>query len=72
MVSVLTIEHKVLVFKPGGGDSFLWAIKIRSSSSLGWAVKLLASCEILRHVEELFDYERYIRRRNPPSLRPFS
>jgi hypothetical protein len=41
-------------FKPGQGDAFLKAIKIRSTPSFGWEVKPKATRgKILRHVKDL-------------------
>jgi hypothetical protein len=54
MVSVLATGPKVRGFKPGRGDGFLKAIKIRSTSSFGGEVKPeVECCKILRHVKEL-------------------
>jgi hypothetical protein len=36
---VFDTEPKVLGFKPGKGDGFLKAIKIRSTPPFGWEVK---------------------------------
>jgi hypothetical protein len=44
MVSVLAIGPKVRGLKPGRGDEFLRAIKIRSTPSFGVEVKLSAKC----------------------------
>jgi hypothetical protein len=58
MVSVLAIGSKVLGFKPGGGDGFSRAIKIRITPSFGGEVKLSAPCSrILRHVKRTSKYE---------------
>jgi hypothetical protein len=52
MVSVLVIRPKIRCFKPGLGDGFLRAIKIRSTSSFGGEVKPEAHClKILRQVK---------------------
>jgi hypothetical protein len=52
VVSVLAIGPKVRGFKPGQGDGFLRAIKIRSTPSLGWEVNPEVPClKILRHVK---------------------
>jgi hypothetical protein len=41
-------------FEPGQGDGFLRAIKISSTHSFGWEVKLDVPCrKILRHVKDL-------------------
>jgi hypothetical protein len=50
MVSVLAIEPKVRGFKPGLGDGFLKAIKIRITPS--FRAKLSATCKILWHVKQ--------------------
>jgi hypothetical protein len=50
MVSVLVIGPKVRGFKPGRGDGFLRAIKIRRNFSSGGEVKPHI-VEILRHVK---------------------
>jgi hypothetical protein len=39
VVSVLVTGPKGRVLKPGRGDEFLRAIKIRSTPSFGWEVK---------------------------------
>jgi hypothetical protein len=39
VVSVLATESNGRGFKPGRGDGFLRAIKIRSTLSFGWEVK---------------------------------
>jgi hypothetical protein len=39
VVSVLATGHKGCGFKPGRGDDFIRAIKIRSTPSFGWEVK---------------------------------
>jgi hypothetical protein len=39
---VLATGNKRLKFKPGRGDGFLIAIKIRITPSFGWKVKLEA------------------------------
>jgi hypothetical protein len=49
MVTVLVTETKVRAFRPGRGDGFLRAIKIRSTLSFGEAIKPEAPCrKILR------------------------
>jgi hypothetical protein len=59
MVTVVVSELKVLGLKPGRGDVFLRAIKIRCTPSFAGEVKPKASCgKILRHVEEPQRYER--------------
>jgi hypothetical protein len=53
VVSVLAIKPQDRGFKPGRGDGFLRAIKIRSTHFFGWKVKPEASCsKILRHVKD--------------------
>jgi hypothetical protein len=60
VVSVLATGPKGRGFKPGRGDGFLRAIKIRSTPSFGWEVKPEAPCsKILRHVKDLLTYLRY-------------
>jgi hypothetical protein len=39
MAGVIATGHKSRGFKPGRGDEFLMAIKIRSTTSFGWEVK---------------------------------
>jgi hypothetical protein len=52
MVSVLATGPKVRGFKPGRGDLFLRAMKIRSTPSFGGEVKPSAPFhKILRHVK---------------------
>jgi hypothetical protein len=47
-------------------DGFLRAIKIRSTTSFGEGVKLSAPCrKILRHLKEIYEYEKILRRQNP-------
>jgi hypothetical protein len=54
MVSMLATRPKGRGFEPGQGDGFLKAIKIRSTTSFGWEVKLEVPCrKILRHVKDL-------------------
>jgi hypothetical protein len=61
MVSVLVTGPNVSGFKPGRSDTFLRAIKIRSTPFFRREVKPLAPCrKILRHVKELYEYERDI------------
>jgi hypothetical protein len=58
MVSVLTTGPKGRVFKPGRGDGFLRAIKIRSTPSFGWEAKPeTPCCKILRHVKAPLIYQ---------------
>jgi hypothetical protein len=58
--SVLATGPKVHGFKPGQGDEFLRAIKIRSTPSFGWEVKPEVQCrKILRHVKDQLRYFRY-------------
>jgi hypothetical protein len=53
VVSVLATGFRVHGFKPGRGDGFLKAIKIRSTPSFGAELKPLAPCrKILRHGKE--------------------
>jgi hypothetical protein len=52
MVSVFATGPKYRGFKPGAGDGFLSATKIRSTPSFGGEVKPEAPCRnILRHVK---------------------
>jgi hypothetical protein len=52
MVTVLVIGLKFRRFKPGRGDGFLRAIKIRSTSFFGAEIKPEAPCgKILWHVK---------------------
>jgi hypothetical protein len=54
VVNVLATGPKDRGFKPGRGDGFLRAIKIRSTLSFGWEVKPDVPCnEILRPVKDL-------------------
>jgi hypothetical protein len=54
VVSVLAIGPSVHGFKPGRGDGFLKAIKIRITSFFREEVKPSAPCrKILRHVTDL-------------------
>jgi hypothetical protein len=51
MVNLLAIGPNVRGLKPGRGDAFLRAIKIRSTPSFGGEVKQGAPChKISRHV----------------------
>jgi hypothetical protein len=60
VVSVLATGPKGRGFKPGRGDGFLRAIKIRSAPSFGWEVKPEVPCrKILRHVKDPLRYFRY-------------
>jgi hypothetical protein len=60
VVSVLATEPKGLGFKPGRGDGFLRAIKIRSTLSFVREVKPEVPChKILRHVKDPLTYLRY-------------
>jgi hypothetical protein len=53
VISVLATGSKGLGSKPGRGDEFLMAVKIRSSPFFGWELKPEAPCRtILRHVKE--------------------
>jgi hypothetical protein len=61
MVSMLAVGPKVRGLKPDGGDGFLRAIKIHSTTSFRGEVKLSALCyKILLHSKELYEYERII------------
>jgi hypothetical protein len=54
VVSVLATRPKGHGFEPGQDDGFLRAIKIRSTPSVGWEVKLEVPCrKILWHVKDL-------------------
>jgi hypothetical protein len=54
VVSVLATGHKGRGFEPDQGNGFLRAIKIHSTSSFGWEVKLEVPChKILWHVTDL-------------------
>jgi hypothetical protein len=54
VVSVLATGPKGCGFEPGQGDRFLRVIKIHSTPSFGWEVKLEIPChKILWHVKEL-------------------
>jgi hypothetical protein len=44
VVSVLASGPKGRGFKPGRGDGFLRALKIRSTPSFGWEVKREVPC----------------------------
>jgi hypothetical protein len=70
VVSVLTTGPKSRRFKPGRGDGFLRAIKIRSTPSFGWEVKPEFPCrKILRYVKDPLTRQRYwIRKMLIPSL----
>jgi hypothetical protein len=60
VVNVLATGPKGRRFKPGRGNTFLGAIKIRSTPSFGWEVKIEVPChKILRHVKDLLTYQRY-------------
>jgi hypothetical protein len=60
VVSVLATGPKDRGFKPGRGDGFLRAIKMRSTPSFGWEVKPEVPCrKILRHVKDPLTYQRY-------------
>jgi hypothetical protein len=57
VVSVLATGPKGHGFKPGQGDEFLRAIKIRSAPFFGWEVKMEIPCrKILQHVKNLLKY----------------
>jgi hypothetical protein len=71
VVSVLATGSKGRGFKPGRDDVFLKAIKIRSTLSFGWEVKLEVPCrKILRHVKDSLRYFRH-RYAKFSLLRPF-
>jgi hypothetical protein len=54
VISVLATGPKGFGFEPGQGDEFLGAIKIRSTPSFGWEVKLEVPCrKILWHAKDL-------------------
>jgi hypothetical protein len=60
VVSVLATGPKGCGFKPGRGDGFLRAIKIRSTPSFGSEVKPEVPCrQILRRVTNPLKYLRY-------------
>jgi hypothetical protein len=60
VISVLTTGPKCRGFKPGRGDGFLRAIKIRSTLSFGWEVKPEIPCrKNLPRVKGLLKYQRY-------------
>jgi hypothetical protein len=60
VVIVVATGPKVRGFKPGRGDGFLRAIKIRSTPSFGGEVKLETPCRnILRHVKEPLEIQRF-------------
>jgi hypothetical protein len=59
VVSVLATEPKGRGFKPGLGDVFLRAIKIRSTPSFVREVKSKVPCrKILRYVKDQLTYQR--------------
>jgi hypothetical protein len=60
VISVLATGPKGRGFKPGRGDGFLRAIKIRSTPSFGWEVELEVPCrKILWHIKGPLRYFRY-------------
>jgi hypothetical protein len=60
VVSVFATSPSGRGFKPGRGDGFLKAIKIRSTASFGWEVKPEVPCrKILRHVKDPLKYFKY-------------
>jgi hypothetical protein len=73
MVNVLSIVPKVRGFKPGRGDTFLRAIKIRSTPSFGGEVKPKAPYrKILWHVKMTGKYEqKYVAGQNSYFFRQF-
>jgi hypothetical protein len=57
VVSVLATGLKGHGFKPGQGNGFLRAIKIRSTPSFRWEVRPdVPCCKILRYVKNLLTY----------------
>jgi hypothetical protein len=59
VVSVLATGTKGRGFEPGQGDEFLRSIKIHSTPSFGWEVKLEVPCrKILRHVKDFLKSHR--------------
>jgi hypothetical protein len=71
VVSVLVTGPRGGLFKPGRGDGFWGAIKIRSTPSFGWEVKPEVPCrKILWHVKDPSRYLRYWQA-NSSFLRPF-
>jgi hypothetical protein len=53
VVSVLATGPKGCWFEPSHGGGFLKVIKIRSTPSFGWEVKLEVPCrKILQHVKD--------------------
>jgi hypothetical protein len=59
VLSVLATGPKGRGFKPGRGDGFLRAMKIRCTSSFGWEVKPEVPCrKILRPVKDSVRYFR--------------
>jgi hypothetical protein len=60
VVSVLATERKGCTLKPSQGNGFLRAIKIHSTPSFGWEVKLQVPYrKILRCVKDPLRYFRY-------------
>jgi len=60
VVSVLATGPKGHGFKPGQGDRFLRAIKIRNTPSFGWEVKPEPQYrKIVQHVIDPLKYFRY-------------
>jgi hypothetical protein len=54
VVSLLATRPKGRGFKPGGGDGFLRAIKIRRTLPFGREINPKAPCrKILRHVKKM-------------------
>jgi hypothetical protein len=53
MVSVLALDPKVNGFKPGRGDGFLTATKIRSTPSFGGEVKPEAPCRKIYGMQKI-------------------
>jgi hypothetical protein len=59
VISVFATGPRDRGFRLGRGDGFLRAIKIRSTPSLGWAVKVKVPCrKILLHVKDPLRYFR--------------
>jgi hypothetical protein len=59
VVSVLATGPKSRGFKPGRGDGFLRAMKVRSTSFVLKVKPEGPCCKILRHVKDPLRYLRY-------------
>jgi hypothetical protein len=71
VVSVLVTGPKGHGFKPSRSDTFLMAIKILSTPSLEWEVKLEAlCCKILWHVKDMLTSQTLIGKILMPSSIP--